>query len=114
MLYSYQIETPLLDSGSAPGTLDANGIQSPTFGLNIASSVSMGLVVVYSVLVVFPINDILLDAHSKLINEKKSDDTSRTTEEVRSLAAAWKSADLRRTLLATFAALAGLVAAYKR
>lgn len=89
-------------------------MNSPTFGLNIAASLSMGLVVVYTVLIVFPVNDKLLDAHAKLMSHKRSDDDSQTTEEIRTLVAVWKTADLKRTFLSTLAALAGLVAACRQ
>lgn len=89
-------------------------MNSPTFGPNIVASLSMGFVVVYTVLVVFPINDKLLDAHAKLISSKRSDDDHQTTDEIRRLAAAWKVADLKRTFLSTLAALAGLIAACKQ
>lgn len=89
-------------------------MNSPTFGLNIAASLFMGLVVVYTVLIVFPVNDKLLDAHSKLMSHKRSDDDSQTTEEIRTLVVVWKTADLKRTLLSTLAALAGLIAACKQ
>ncbi|WAO95325.1 Hypothetical protein NCS54_01293900 [Fusarium falciforme] len=108
---------PFVVTGSGMGFLGAallDGMNSPTFGLNIAASLSMGLVVVYTVLIVFPVNDKLLDAHSKLMSHKRSDDDSQTTEEIRILAAAWKTADLKRTLLSTLAALAGLIAACKQ
>ncbi|RSL45338.1 hypothetical protein CEP54_014306 [Fusarium duplospermum] len=107
---------PFVVTGSGIGFLGAaflDGINNPTFGFNVAASLSMGLVVVYTVFIVFPVNDKLLEAHSKLMKQKKSDDDSQTTEEIRSLAAAWKTADLKRTLLSTFAALAGLIAACK-
>lgn len=74
----------------------------------------MGLVVFYTVFYVFPVNDKLLAAHPRLISQKKSDDASQTTDEIRNLAAAWKIADLKRTLLSTVAAVAGLIAACKQ
>ncbi|KAJ3457888.1 hypothetical protein MRS44_015029 [Fusarium solani] len=108
---------PFMVTGSGMGFLGAallDGMNSPTFGLNIAASLFMGLVVVYTVLIVFPVNDKLLDAHSKLMSHKRSDDDSQTTEEIRTLVAVWKTADLKRTLLSTLAALAGLIAACKQ
>ncbi|KAF5013387.1 hypothetical protein FDECE_575 [Fusarium decemcellulare] len=108
---------PVVVTGSSLGFLGAallDGINSPNFGLNIAASISMALVAVYTFFIVFPVNDKLLAAHSKLIDNKKSDDTPQTTDEIRNLAAAWKSADLKRTLLSTFAGLAGLVAACRQ
>ncbi|KAJ3546831.1 hypothetical protein NM208_g1803 [Fusarium decemcellulare] len=108
---------PVVVTGSGLGFLGAallDGINSPNFGLNIAASISMGLVVVYTFFIVFPVNDKLLEAHSKLVDKKKSDGTPQTTDEIRNLAAAWQSADLKRTLLSTFAALAGLVAACRQ
>ncbi|RSL75664.1 hypothetical protein CEP51_010671 [Fusarium floridanum] len=107
---------PFVVTGSGLGFLGAallDGINSPAFGFNVAASLSMGLVVVYTVFIVFPVNDKLLEAHANLTDHKKSDDDSQTTEDIRSLTAAWKTADLKRTLLSTFAALAGLVAACK-
>ncbi|RMJ19911.1 hypothetical protein CDV36_000428 [Fusarium kuroshium] len=107
---------PFVVTGSGLGFLGAallDGISSPAFGFNVAASLSMGLVVVYTVFIVFPVNDKLLEAHANLTDHKKSDDDSQTTEDIRSLTAAWKTADLKRTLLSTFAALAGLVAACK-
>ncbi|KAI8713663.1 hypothetical protein NCS52_01311200 [Fusarium sp. LHS14.1] len=108
---------PFVVTGSGMGFLGAallGGMNSPTFGPNIAASLSMGFVVVYTILAVFPINDKLLDAHSKLMSHKRSDDDSQTADEIRRLVAAWKTADFKRTLLSTLAALAGLIAACKR
>ncbi|KAF4472902.1 hypothetical protein FALBO_204 [Fusarium albosuccineum] len=108
---------PVVVTGSGLGFLGAallDGLNSPNFGLNIAASISMGLVVVYTVFIVFPVNDKLLAAHSKLIDQKKSHDLPQTTDEILNLAASWQSADLKRTLLSTFAALAGLVAACRQ
>ncbi|CAH0051491.1 unnamed protein product [Clonostachys solani] len=108
---------PFAVTGSGLGFLGAallDGVNSPGFSLNISAAVSMGLVAVYTVVYVFPVNDKLLAAHSKLISQKKSDDASQTTDEIRNLVATWKSADLKRTLLSTFAAVAGLIAACKQ
>ncbi|VUC26568.1 unnamed protein product [Clonostachys rosea] len=107
---------PFAVTGSGLGFLGAallDGANSPGFSLNISAAVSMGLVVVYTVVYVFPVNDKLLAAHSRLIDQRKSDDASQTTDEIRNLTAAWKRADLKRTLLSAFAAVAGLVAACK-
>uniref|UniRef100_A0A8H7NBQ1 DUF1772 domain-containing protein n=1 Tax=Bionectria ochroleuca TaxID=29856 RepID=A0A8H7NBQ1_BIOOC len=108
---------PVVVTGSGLGFFGAallDGVDSPGFSLNISAAVSMGLVVFYTVFCVFPVNDKLLAAHSRLISQKKSDDASQTTDEIRNLAAAWKIADLKRTLLSTFAAVAGLIAACKQ
>ncbi|KAK7227882.1 hypothetical protein V2G26_000052 [Clonostachys chloroleuca] len=108
---------PVVVTGSGLGFLGAallDGVDSPGFSLNISAAVSMGLVVFYTVFYVFPVNDKLLAAHPRLISQKKSDDASQTTDEIRNLAAAWKIADLKRTLLSTVAAVAGLIAACKQ
>jgi hypothetical protein len=70
----------------------------------------MWLVVLYTVFVVFSVNDQLLVAYSRLVSQKKIDMAVQPGLNVRHLAAAWKRSDIKRTLLSTFAALLGLVA----
>ncbi|KAM5343624.1 hypothetical protein ACJ41O_012161 [Fusarium nematophilum] len=109
---------PVVVSGSALGFLVTallDGVENPSFFFNIAASVSMGLIVPYTVFSAFPVNDQLLAEHAKLTNSKKpeAETTNRSMQDVRNIAAMWKTVDWNRTLLATFAALAGLIAASK-
>ncbi|KAH6669740.1 hypothetical protein F5X68DRAFT_236436 [Plectosphaerella plurivora] len=85
------------------------GVGGPGFIRNAVAAASMHLIMPYTVVVVFPVNDVLLAAHAKLTSAK-GDDARLDDASIRANISEWQAADYFRMNLARIAVVAGVVA----
>ncbi|KAH7363397.1 hypothetical protein B0T11DRAFT_298665 [Plectosphaerella cucumerina] len=85
------------------------GIGGPSFNWNVVAAFSMLTITSFTVINVFPINDVLLAAHKKVVGAKSSD-SALNSASIRRNVAAWKAGDRIRMYLARLAVVAGAMA----